>query len=798
MLIKSIKLNNIRSYTEQTIDFPEGSTLLMGDIGSGKTTILLAMEFALFGIIKSDLTGESLLRNGQKEGSVELKLILDAQEITIRRALKKNKDTITQDAGHIIINNKKTDLTPVELKSKILELLGYPQESINKKSLVYRYTVYTPQEDMKSILFESNEERLDTLRKIFNIDKYKRIRENSLMYAKELRTLKKIYEVKIQDLEQLKNSLTEKIQQLEIIKSKISEQNNSYETIKSQLDKKTLEIKELEDKIKELNELKKQLEISIINTKNKKFESEKNKKELNMAEFRINEYNIKLSELGVIDKNEEELRVLVQDSEEKLNKINSAKEIINKRLEDKQEDLDKAIIEDFASLNARQGTILRKLEAKESKEELFDKYTKDFNAIALEMNSLKLLKSHSEKIITQMKDLDECPTCLQRVDFSHKVKISDKESSNILVIERKMKEYESKTSELTKHISEIKSEIEELRKDELALNEIKFKLQQVLERKALRDSLEKEIEELKQKKEKLDAMDVNKLIDVISKNRKILNNIAVKKHIEDSLKEKTSKKEELTGIIAKTDEELKKLNENSEEISKKILEFAETEKDFNTKKQEFEIINKELRQAEILLVSMKKDQEIFAREIKQLNENIEIKLKLKEKINYLNDMNFWITEHFINLTSTIEKSIMQKIHMEFNELFRKWFEILMDDEAFDVRIDENFTPKILQNGFDIEVANLSGGEKTSIALAYRLALNRVINDFINNIKTKDLIILDEPTDGFSSEQLDKMKDVLEELNVKQTIIVSHEAKMESYVQNIVRVAKNEHESKITP
>jgi len=48
-------LRNIRSYTFQTIDFSDGSTLLIGDIGSGKTTILLAVEFALFGLIKGDL-----------------------------------------------------------------------------------------------------------------------------------------------------------------------------------------------------------------------------------------------------------------------------------------------------------------------------------------------------------------------------------------------------------------------------------------------------------------------------------------------------------------------------------------------------------------------------------------------------------------------------------------------------------------------------------------------------------------------------------------------------------------------
>ena len=91
----------------------------------------------------------------------------------------------------------------------------------------------------------------------------------------------------------------------------------------------------------------------------------------------------------------------------------------------------------------------------------------------------------------------------------------------------------------------------------------------------------------------------------------------------------------------------------------------------------------------------------------------------------------------------------------------------------------------------MEYSFLSGGERTAIALAYRLALNQVINSLLSKIKTKDLVILDEPTDGFSEEQLDKMRDVLSQLNVKQLIIVSHESKIESFVENIIKFRKED-------
>ena len=139
---------------------------------------------------------------------------------------------------------------------------------------------------------------------------------------------------------------------------------------------------------------------------------------------------------------------------------------------------------------------------------------------------------------------------------------------------------------------------------------------------------------------------------------------------------------------------------------------------------------------------------------------------------------------------------MAKIKNDFDSFFQKWFSMLIDDEILKVRLDEEFSPLIEQAGHEIEYLNLSGGEKTAAALAYRLALNQIINTFVSEIKTKDLLILDEPTDGFSSEQLDRLRMVLDELKTEQIIIVSHESKIESFVDRIIRLEKNEHVTKV--
>ena len=154
--------------------------MLSGDIGAGKSTILLALEFALFGFL-SGVSGATLLRHGSSEGSVQLKFMLQGEEYEIKRTIKKTSTSYAQSAGYLGQGEIRKEGTATELTAWIVDLLGYPKDLATKnKSLLFRFTVYTPQEAMKHILFESPEKRLDILRKVFGIDKYKHIKENDV------------------------------------------------------------------------------------------------------------------------------------------------------------------------------------------------------------------------------------------------------------------------------------------------------------------------------------------------------------------------------------------------------------------------------------------------------------------------------------------------------------------------------------------------------------------------------------------------------------------------------------------
>ena len=179
---------------------------------------------------------------------------------------------------------------------------------------------------------------------------------------------------------------------------------------------------------------------------------------------------------------------------------------------------------------------------------------------------------------------------------------------------------------------------------------------------------------------------------------------------------------------------------------------------------------------------------MLQRQILELEEEIRKIQELEKKLNYMRELEFWLNNKFIELVLYTEKNVMLKLREEFSQLFSEWFSILVP-ESITVRLDESFTPIIQQNDYELEYNYLSGGERTAVALAYRLALNQVINSLLSKIKTRDLVILDEPTDGFSESQLEKMRDVLQQLKVKQLILVSHEQKIEGFVDNIIRFKK---------
>jgi exonuclease SbcC len=673
MKLKKISLKNIRSYENHEMEFPEGSLLLSGDIGSGKTSILLAIEYALFGL-QPGQKGSALLRNSAHSGEVALELEIDGQNIIIERKLKRESKSVSNDYSAISLDGEKRECSVTELKTKILSLLRYPPEFIKKNNLLYRYTVYTPQEQMKQIILEDPEVRLNILGYVFGIDKYKRTRENLTILLNRLKEDSKLLQGEIKSLDEERARLNLRKNSLLDLQIKI---NKRYLDLNENVTKRKIlekEIAELETKIKEKEMFEKEVDKTRIMISSKK-------------------ENIAMLEREIASLLKNALEQGTPFTEENLQSI-------IKLISLKKEEIEKS------------------------------------NAKYIEFSSkIKTLEQNKEKVIEKKNrifQIDVCPTCLQNVPHVHK--------HNIL-------------NETEKELNNIIKEISSLE----------------LEKKEAKTLLDKSRLELPKLEEEKIALEIAKSkIVYIEKSKKRIGEI---KKIKETL-----------------EKDILLLSSHSDKLKESILEFSKFTNLFRINSEELIKAQKEEKLTEIALAELKKELEITNKEILQTEKTIEEKEKSKKRLTSILEMSDWLSTHFLGVINFMERNVMIKLRMEFARLFSKWFHILAG-ESFDVHLDENFTPLVIQGESEMDYAFLSGGERTAVALAYRLALNQTINSILSNIKTKDIIILDEPTDGFSDMQLDKMRDVLTDLNVPQLIIVSHEQKIEGFVENVIRLKK---------
>lgn len=674
MKLTALHLENIRSYDSLDIDFKDGTTLFEGDIGCGKSTLLMAIEFALFGL--GNMKGNSLLRTGEQEGIVRLNFAVDGKEYEVQRKLKRSKSkTSKQSSSECYIKTKegKLPLSPSELKTKILEVLNFNEPPDPRaKSVIFTYAVFTPQEEMKSILFDDPERRLQTLRKAFRIEDYKIAVENAGNIITELNS-------KASELKGAAKGVEEDLSKKQFLEAEVKSEQEKITPLES---KKRIEANarqkiqdELKDSRKQQTELSKTVgQIPVIT------------KRISDSKTRI-----------------EDLKVKISNDEEKIGNIGPKKDDFEKfkKPTDKAEDIISSEIEDLVKLEKN----LRKSEgALESK-------IKEYETV---------------------KDKGLCPTCDRPAspdEFTGKISEADQ-----------------KRKDASKQVEEICAKIQEKRDLVKSLQEYNRAQEKIKDLKIQLDELHGSVAKDRQTVGQLEAQ--------------ILQDTAV---VEKAQKDYST---------------LKKLE----------IKIGELEKDDKEKER---LINS----LQTSITTIEEKIRGIQRSITDYEQIIKNKLANKKQFEKLSEYVIWLRDYFAPTLQSIETTVMASIKEEFNEKFRQWFAILVEDTTKDAEIDEEFTPIVRQDGYDQEIQYLSGGEKTSVALAYRLSLNCLVQKVSTGIKS-NLLILDEPTDGFSREQLFKVRDILYELKCPQVILVSHEKELESFADNICKIVKTNGISKI--
>ena len=150
---------------------------------------------------------------------------------------------------------------------------------------------------------------------------------------------------------------------------------------------------------------------------------------------------------------------------------------------------------------------------------------------------------------------------------------------------------------------------------------------------------------------------------------------------------------------------------------------------------------------------------------------------------------------FYKLVDTVEKRVRGIAYEKFKTEFIKMFLKLIEGyENIRVELDETFKPIYIGRVKNVEglITQPSGGQLTSVSLAYRLALNTVARSMTPQLKHSTLI-LDEPTYGFSPERIEKLRELLRDITRKnrQILIVTHDRNLLDVGDCRIKLSYNE-------
>jgi exonuclease SbcC len=862
MKLRSLSIQNFRSYGDAPtkIDLDDGILLFEGDIGSGKSSILYAIEFALFGL--GELEARSVLRGSSSTGKVELEFVVGAGEYKVTRTIERKKGvrtTTIQTRGWIEEpSGKRTELSPTELRSRILQILNFKEKASAKaSSRIYRYAVFTPQELMKEVLSQRPEDRLDTLRRAFGVEDYSFASSNSEIVIGRLERQISVYSSLSANLPQRQIELEERRKELVSEEKKLAEEERTLRQMEKELESSRDLLQELDSEVKRIRELQATVplleqNISRIRASLSELKSdlERNSRlldEIREAEGKLtslkSEYERylslreKLRELEAVAKE-------MRDIESEISKLKEtmiSKEAKIKAERDYKEEEAKKIrtkIESYENEISKLDSIKNKALALREKADSLSKLQNQVEALRSDIGSTRALLDSRKSMIKEkqekIKALDgiskesKCPLCGQTLSEDHLRQVDSEFQAEIQSLIKDERNFGSSLSKLSIELDALENERNLGRRAQQELENLEHEIARIEQLESLLFTSRKELAQNENDIQKIRAaliaqdyyQDTKRTLET-----KIIRKEALSKSLADYDETRISyQRLEDSGVPESYQNALSivsKKNDVAEQISRLEKRSKELEHEIRNSSRELAEKRGELEQGEpiILEYAKMKDEvivleskinecrprfEVLSEKVRQgrenekrLTEEVEALNQKAEMVTKSSDLKSWIGENFVPAIKDIERHVLAAINEEFERILQRIFSILAVEEGdLSVSIDDNFTPIIEQSGYELEIQSLSGGERTALALAYRLALNYMVKR-ANEALQANLLILDEPTEGFSKEQIYRFRNALEELASEQVIIVSHERDLEPMADRVFRLEKVNGESVVT-
>jgi len=692
MRIKTVKLENIRSHVESEVSFQGGFNCLVGGLGCGKSSILYAIDFALFG----DPLGRSfgyLLREGKDNGKVIVHFTHGGKNYTISRGIIRKGKGISQDTEELklleenkVIASARSEAVAEQLKA----ITGIDKD-------VFREVAWVRQEHLKELLDVTPRERQKRFDELFGLSDYEVAWTNLAGFLRDYKNEKDIYErdPDVVATQKLQVDYNKAVEEFSIIENELNNLGTKLVQAESAL-------KEATSRLQNLEELRKQTE-------------ELRRKE---AQLQSDVANIEDNSARLSDEIERK-KASVKELEERLNSIELQKK--------------------------SQYDTLKKVGLKP--EQTIDELRKHLTTLEYQMTSIfgeqeaaKKEMQNMQKRVSNLTTENKCPLCSQTLTEDYKKEL--------------VKQLHEENSEHEKRLKELQKDLDELEKLRSIITPAISNLQ----------SLNPRIEELKNQ---------------LAKEQESLDRLS-KEFTEEQEQEKRLR-HQLSLVRA----EIIKFDLAELETAR-ALERTALEQ-YSSVKSKFEIME-----------NRKSDIGLRVGDLKERLDHAQQKIDRMKKIGKLLGI--------LDGIRGVYRSIQPKLRSEFITYLQRVVQQVLDTlvggvgPMLIVKIDETYSPLVKsEEGYEREVTNLSGGERTLLAFAYRIGLGQLIMQSRTGHGLY-MLLLDEPTESLGREDgsIDRLAEAISRLKaIEQIIAVTHSEAFAEKAEHVIRLEKEAGVSRVT-
>lgn len=253
MKIEVVQLENIRSHVKSTVPFTSGFNCVVGGVGCGKSSIMYAVDFALFGdsITRSF---DYLLRDGANSGKVSVQFSQNGKTYKITRGLLRKGTGISQDSDNLCLYEDDTLIASIKndaVAEQIKLVTGLNRD-------LYREIVWFRQEHLKDLLDATPRDRQKRIDELFSLSDYEAAWNSVVQYQREYETEKRLYkqDSDVNNLEKLCNDYNRTTEEFTLIEIDLEFLTQKLSNVKNALEETEQNLKALEETKRKNDEFK--------------------------------------------------------------------------------------------------------------------------------------------------------------------------------------------------------------------------------------------------------------------------------------------------------------------------------------------------------------------------------------------------------------------------------------------------------------------------------------------------------------------------------------------------------------